>query len=145
VPQEERQNAKGLVGQEAPVAISNQLAGPQIQRAVAEPDNLRARRCERHGHLLFKSQDPIRPVRARHFTSVSSSNRPQIIERPTAPRARFQSNPDSFRTTRSIMKTVKKLPRSVSILIVSIVGGALLAGCGAEESLAELPGRTSSG
>jgi len=36
------------------------------------------------------------------------------------------------------MKTVKKLPRSWSILIVSIVGGALLAGCGADESLAEL-------
>ena len=153
VPQEERQNAKGLVGQGAPVAISNQLAGPQIQRAVAEPENLRARRCERHGHLLFNSEEPIRPVRACHVTSVSSSNRPQIIERTTAPVHGSHPIRTASGEPGGIMKTVydvvgtrvgertggetwrsshrsgvKKLPRSWSILIVSIVGGAVLAG-----------------
>jgi hypothetical protein len=52
--QEQSQDPEGLVGQEETIPLSNQLAGLQIQREVAEVENLRPRRCERHGHLLLK-------------------------------------------------------------------------------------------
>ncbi len=44
LPHEERQDPEGLLGEKQALAASRQLARMQIQRPVAEPDNVRERR-----------------------------------------------------------------------------------------------------
>src|SRR5256885_8904600 len=83
--------------------------------------------------------NPIKSRRAGHFTFVSPSNRPRCIERLNAPaHVRRQPGRRPENQERVMTWVARKFPRSLSVLIVSILGGVLFGGCAGDEPVAEL-------